>query len=180
MSSCSDDDNSITPTPEPPTLNVSVTDIQRTQIDFSVQSSGAVDYAFIVKESDPAYMPTAQELFQEGTTGMMEDGQASISTLDVEGGKQFDLYVAVRKINPYVYSEVKKLDLNTDIAYTDIVTLDRIGKTDFKYHLEMPEGATTMKHVVIKKTDYEAIKSILSMFGGVTYETYLKVFGQLF
>lgn len=178
MSSCSDDDNSITPTPEPPTLNVSVTGIQRTQIDFSVQSSGAADYAFIVKESDPAYMPSAQELFQDGTTGMMEDGQASISTLDVEGGKQFDLYVAVRKINPYVYSEVKKLDLNTDIAYTDLVTLDRIGKTDFKYHLEMPEGATTMKHVVIKKTDYEAIKSILAMFGDVTYEAYLKVFGH--
>lgn len=103
---------------------------------------------------------------------------AEVTTLDVEGGKKFDIYVAVRRINPYVYSEVKKVDLNTDLPYNDLVTLDRVGKTDFKYHVEFPEGVTSMKHVVIKKTDYEAIKNILAMFGTVTYETYLKVFGH--
>lgn len=96
-------------------------------------------------------MPTAEELFTDGTIGQFEKGVAEVTTLDVEGGKKFDIYVAVRRINPYVYSEVKKIDLNTDLPYTDLVTLERIGKTDFKYHVEFPEGVTSMKHVVIKK-----------------------------
>lgn len=79
---------------------------------------------------------------------------------------------------PYVYSEVSKIDLSTNIEYSDIVTLDRIGKTDFRYHVEYPEGARSVKHVIVKKTDYEAIKSILAMFGEVSYESYLKVFGH--
>lgn len=43
----------------------------------------------------------------------------------------------------------------------------------------MPEGVASAKYIVIKKVDYEAIKSILAMFGKVSYGTYLKVFGQL-
>ncbi len=176
--SCSDDDNATTPNMEPPTFSVKVDEVQRTQVDFSVSSPQAADYAYIVTESDASYMPTAEEIFTDGTVGQLEDGVAEVTTLDVEGGKQFDIYVAVRRINPYVYSEVKKVNLDTNLPYTDLVTLDRIGKTDFKYHVEFPEGVTYMKHVVVKKTDYEAIKSILAMFGEVTFETYLKVFGH--
>ncbi|WP_304632777.1 hypothetical protein, partial [uncultured Muribaculum sp.] len=74
---------------------------------------------------------------------------------------KFDIYVAVRRINPYVYSEVKKVDLNTDLPYNDLVTLDRVGKTDFKYHVEFPEGVTSMKHVVIKKPTTRRLKTSL-------------------
>lgn len=177
--SCSDDDNVITPpNQEPPTLSINVNDIQRTQIDFTIRSAGAADYAYVVKESGQSYDPTAEELFTDGTIGQFEDGVATVSTLDVEGGKHFDLYVATRRINPYVYSDVRKIDLSTDLPYTDLVTLDRVGTTEFKYHVELPEAATRIKHVVVKKTDYEAIKSILAMFGEVTYDTYLKVFGH--
>ena len=35
----------------------------------------------------------------------------------------------------------------------------------------MPEGVASAKHIVIKKVDYEAIKSILAMFGKVSYGT---------
>ena len=179
VASCSDDDDKvIAPNMEPPTFNITVSEVQRTQAEFSISSAEAADYAYIVAEPNESYMPTAEELFTDGTIGQFEKGVAEVTTLDVEGGKKFDIYVAVRRINPYVYSEVKKIDLNTDLPYTDLVTLERIGKTDFKYHVEFPEGVTSMKHVVIKKTDYEAIKSILAMFGTVTYETYLKVFGH--
>lgn len=179
--SCSDDDDVITaPNQEPPTLSVNVSNIQRTQVDFQVTSAGAADYAYVVVEAgqDQDFNPTAEELFTNGTIGQFENGIASVSTLDVEGGKNFVLYIATRRINPYVYSDVKKIDLSTDMPYTDLVTLDRIGTTEFKYHVEFPEGVTSMKHVVVKKTDYEAIKNILAPYGGVTYDSYLKVFGH--
>ena len=179
ITSCSDDDNNdVTPNLEPPTFSVRIDKVQRTQAEFSVLSTQASDYAYIVTESDAMEEPTAEDIFTDGNIGQIEDGVAKVTTLDVEGGKKFDVYVATRRINPYVYSEVTKVNLDTDMPYTNIVTLDRVGKTDFKYHVELPAGATTAKHVVVKKTDYEAIKSILSMFGGVTYETYLKVFGH--
>lgn len=178
MSSCNDDDKEILPEKITPTFDVSVNKIQRTQVDFSIKSDAAADYAYVIKESGSSYSPTAEELFETGTIGQFENGVATVTTLDVEGGKTFDLYVAVRSINPYVYSEVSKIDLSTNIDYSDIVTLDRIGKTDFRYHVEYPEGARSVKHVIVKKTDYEAIKSILAMFGEVSYESYLKVFGH--
>lgn len=179
MTSCGDDDNNdVIPNLEPPTFSVRLDEVQRTRAEFSVSSAQASDYAYMVTDADAIEKPTAEDIFANGTIGQLEDGVAKVTTLDVEGGKQFDIYVAVRRINPYVYSEVTKVNLDTDMPYTNLVTLDRIGKTDFKYHVELPEGVTTAKHVVIKKTDYEAIKSILAMFGGVTYETYLKVFGH--
>lgn len=178
FTSCSDDDNVITPNLDPPTFSMEINQLQRTQADFTVRSAEAADYAYIVVEDGAAEAPTAEEIFEQGTIGQLKDGVAEVKTLDVEGGKTYSMYVAVRRINPYVYSEVSKFDLNTDIAYADIVTLDRIGKTDFRYHVEFPEGATSMKHTVVKKTDYEAIKRILALFGDVTFETYLKVFGR--
>lgn len=177
VASCSDSDNEA-PAPEPPTINVSITDVQRTQADFTIQSTGAADYAYVIVESDPEYVaPTAEALFEEGTTGTLEDGTANITTYDIEGEKEYDLYVATRKINPYVYSEVEKYALNTNIAYDGIVTMNRIGQTDFTYHVEKPAGVETMKHIAVKTIDYEAIKSMLALYGEVSYELYLKVFG---
>lgn len=179
VTSCSDDDeNEVTPNFEPPTFYIHVNEVQRTEANFTVSSSKAADYAYIITEAGSVEEYTAEDIFENGTVGVLENGAAKVTTLDVEGGKKYEVYVAVRRINPYVYSEVTKFDIDTDMPYVNLVTLDRIGMTDFKYHIEFPDGATSVKHIVVKKTDYEAIKSILAMFGEVTYETYLKVFGQ--
>lgn len=178
MQSCSDDDDSqMLPDLSEPSVVVEVKDVQRTQADFVIFSSGASDYAYMVVDAESPVSPTAEEIFAKGVTGHLDGGFANVSTIEVEGGKTFDVYVATRRINPYVYSEVKKVSLNTDIEYTDIVTLDRIGITGFRYHIKYPEGATDVRHLVVKKTDYEAVKSILAIYGEVTYELYLKVFG---
>lgn len=178
MSSCSDDDT--TPTPpsqEPPKLSVQVGNTERTRIDFTITSQNAADYAYMVTEAGSDAMPTSEEIFRDGKSGLLDNGSATLSTLDVEGGKQYNLWVAVRKINPYIYSEVEKIDLNTDIPYTKLLTLNRIGCTDFTYHVDVPEGVANVKHVVVRKNDYEAVKRILASLGGVNEETYLKVFG---
>lgn len=178
MSSCSDDNT--TPTPpsqEPPSLSVQVGNTERTRIDFTIQSQNAADYAYMVAESGSDEPPTAEDIFRDGKSGLLENGSVSLSTLDVEGNKQYSLYVAVRKINPYIYSEVKKIDLSTDIPYTKLLTLNKIGRTDFTYHVQVPEGATNVKHLVVRKNDYEAVKKILAGLGEVREDLYLKVFG---
>lgn len=176
LTSCSDDDNS-TFTPTPPSLSVNVSEVQRTYVNFAIQSATGVDYAYqVVPLGQPA--PTAEEIFANGKSGILENGAATIKAIDVEGGNEYTVYAAVRKINPYVYSDVVSTEVNTDIPFTNIVTLDKVGYTDFTYHVEMPADCEKLKHVVIKKADYEGIKSILAMFGEVTYPTYLKVFGK--
>lgn len=177
VSSCNDDDSTPVPSKEPPTLSVQVSNTERTRIDFTIMSQSAADYAYIVTENGSGAAPTSEEIFRDGKTGMLDDGVASLSTLDVEGGKQYSLWVAVRKINPYIYSEVKKIDLSTDIPYTKLLTLNKIGQTDFSYHVEVPEGVTNVKHLVVRKNDYEAVVSILAGLDDVTEDVYLKVFG---
>lgn len=178
VQSCSDDDEK-TPAPVPPTATVSVKDVQRTQATFEIISNDAADYAYIVAEkSETAAVTDAEELFENGTVGYLTDGKADVTTFDIEGGKEYEIYAAVRKINPYVYSEIIRTDLNTDIPYTAIATLNKVGLTDISYHLEMPANAEQVMHVLVKEADYEAIKSLLAMFGDVSMENYLKVFGH--
>lgn len=183
MISCSDDDKEDPGQPvfDAPEFEVSVTSVERTAATFTMRSAEAADYAYVVvDDAADAVEPTVEDLFENGIVGRFADGVAEVTTLDVEGSKTYSIYVAVRRINPYVYSEVKKIALDTNLEYTDIVTLDRVGVNDFRYHLLYQEGAVAMKHVVVKKTDYEAIKNILAMFGGVSYESYLKVFGHAY
>lgn len=181
FSSCDDDntDNGPKPSTEPPAFSVAFKQVERTSVDFTIESTQAADYAYIVADKNAAPIEDAKELFDNGTTGVFENGLAQINTIDVEGGKEYMLYVATRKINPYVYSDVKAYDLSTDLPYSKILTLNRIGYTDFTYHIEMPEGAQQMKHVVVRKNDYEAVKRILAQLTEVTEISYLEVFGLL-
>ncbi len=178
MCSCSDDENNTPPAIASPSLEVNIDNVSRTSVNFTIQSSDAVDYAYIITEKDPQEEITAEYLFNEGTFGLFENDKVSISNIDIEGGKEYTLYTAVRKINPYVYSEIIETEISTNLAYTDVVTLEKIGTTDFAYHVEMPANASKMKHIVIKKADYIAIKGILATLGAISYPLYLKVFGH--
>lgn len=160
-----------------PEAQVTVNSLERTAVQFTISSADATDYAYTILETGKAAPATAEELFENGTTGMLENGKAQVTGLDIEGDKEYTLYVAVRKINPYLYSKVYAVNLNTDIPFTKLLTMQRIGLTDFAYHVEKPETATKVKHIAVKKSDYEAIKGILAIYGGVDFPTYLKVFG---
>ncbi|MDE6384043.1 MAG: hypothetical protein K2K79_06830 [Paramuribaculum sp.] len=175
--SCSDDDNSKTKTYEQPTHRVTVDALQRTAATFTIEAPQAADYAYVVQEKDEAPVTDAEELFKTGTVGLLEEGKASVTTHDIEGAKEYVVYSAVRRINPYVYSDVVATDLSTDLPYTDIVTLDKVGLTDVAYHIEMPDGATKVKHILVKKADYIAIKNIIGSLGEINEQLYLKVFG---
>lgn len=177
VASCSDDDKTLSVSYEPPAHNVTLTDRQRTQATFTIESPQATDYAYIVAEKSEEPITDAEEIFKNGTVGMLEDGTATTTTFDIEGAKDYVIYTAVRRINPYVYSEVTATDLSTDIPYTDLVTLDKVGFTDVAYHIEKPEGAQKIKHIVVKEADYLAIKKIIGQLGEINEQLYLKVFG---
>ncbi len=165
--------------PEPPvapTASVKVDEISRTSVTFTITSEDAQDYVYAIVENGTA-PASAEELFQTGESGMFENKKVTITEENLEGSKEYTLYVAVRKINPYVYSELYTENLSTDIEYTEMLTIDKIGYTDYTYHVEVPDGAT-VKHISIKRLDYEAIKAIIGDYGDVTYGMYLATFGH--
>ncbi len=174
---CSDDDKPEAPV-EAPTFNVTVKNLERTSVDFAIESAQAADYAYVITEKDGKEFTDPEEVFEEGSSGMLEDGHILVNTIEMEGGKEYKLYVATRKINPYVYSDVKVVDLNTSIPYDRMLTLDKIGYTDFKYHIEKPADVERVMHLVVRKNDYEGVKKILESFGEVTEEGYLEAFGH--
>ena len=175
LSSCSDDNGS--EILGAPTAALEVTSVQRSSVEFTISSPDGADYAYVVTEKGASAPESAEAIFSEGTSGMLENGTVKVNSPEVEGGKEYVIYAAVRKINPYVYSDVISADVNTNLPYSDILTLDKIGFTDFAYHVEKPEAVTKMKHLVVRKTDYEAIKSILGGLAEVTPELYLETFG---
>ena len=177
FASCGDDDTPVVPTPEPPEFTVKIVETNRTSVDFTITSEKAADYAYMIAEEGSNEITSAEDLFEKGTTGILENGKADVNSKDIEGNKNYELYVATRSINPYVYSEVSVLPLSTDIPYTKLLTLNKVGTTDFSYHIEVPEGCT-IKHLVVRKNDYEGVKSILGGLAEVTADIYLKVFGN--
>ncbi len=175
LSSCSDDNGS--EILDAPSVDIKVTSVQRSSVEFTISSPDGADYAYIITEKGASAPESAEAIFSEGTSGMLENGTVKINAPEVEGGKEYVVYAAARKINPYIYSDVITADVNTNLPYSDIVTLDKIGFTDFAYHVEKPEAVTKMKHLVVRKADYEAIKSILGGLAEVTPELYLETFG---
>ncbi len=162
--------------PTVPTASVVVDEITRTSVTFTITSEDAQDFVYAIIENGTS-ITSSQELFETGKSGMFEGKNVTITENNLEGNKEYTLYVAVRKINPYVYSEIYTQDLSTNIAYTQMLTIDKIGYTDYTYHVEVPEGAT-VKHISVKKLDYEAIKAIIGDYGNVTYSMYLATFGH--
>lgn len=177
--SCDDDK---TPEPEPitpPTYSVEVQDIQRTQATFTITSTEATDYAYAICEKEDEPVTDAESLFETGTTGMLEEGKATITTTDIEGAKEYVIYSAVRRINPFIYSEVKVTPLSTDIEYTELVTLNKVGTRTVDYHVEYPEGAVKVKHLVVKRADYEDVKRLIGSLGEINERLYLETFGHV-
>ncbi len=176
--SCSDDNNE-PDSPVPPTADVDVTEVQRASVSFTIKSSDATDFAYIIAEHDADAPASAEVIFETGTTGILENGSVAVVSNEVEGGKSYVVYAAVRKINPYVYSEISITDFNTDIPYTSMITLNRVGINDFAFHIEKPQGAEKLKELVVRKNDYEAVKAILGALADVTPEMYLDTFGNI-
>ncbi len=160
-----------------PTASVTVDEISRTSVTFTITSADAQDYAYSIVEKG-SEAATAEELFQTGENGMFESGKVIVTREDLEGDKEYTLCYAVRKINPLVYSELYTTDLSTAIPYTEMLTLDKVGYTDYTYHVEVPEGAN-VKHISIKRLDFEAIQAIIGDYGDVTYSMYLATFGHV-
>ena len=176
--SCSDDDDKSLPgSYEAPSHKVTVENVQRTQTTFTIEAPQASDYAYIIAEKGETPVTDAEELFKSGTVGQLEDGKVSATSYDSEGAKDYVVYTAVRRINPYVYSEVIATDLSTNIPYTDLITLDKVGLTDVSYHIEMPEGATRVRHLIEKEADFMAIKNIVGSLGEINEMLFCKVFG---
>lgn len=175
LASCSDD-GTTPPPPEKPDVNVSIDNLSRTELTFTVSSQTGSDYAYAILPKG-AFYTTAEAVFRHGEFAMMSQGTATINNLDFEGGKEYTLFVATRKINPYVYSELYTKEISTNLPYTEMMTLEKVGLTSITYHVEVPEGKE-MKHIIVKKDDYEAIKNILAMYGEVSHATYAETFGH--
>ena len=59
---------------------------------------------------------------------------------DLVGDTEYNLYVAVRNINPLVYSDLASEVIDTHVPYTEMITLESVGLTSFSYHIMKPEG----------------------------------------
>lgn len=175
--SCDDDK-----TPEPiipPTHSVEIVDVQRTQATFTITSTDAADYAYVIKEKDDEPVTSAEELFETGTTGEFVDGKAEVNATDFEGDNQYVIYTAVRRINPYIYSNVEVTALSTDIPYTELVTLNKVGTRTIDYHVEYPaEGADKVKHLVVSKAVYDDVVRLIGGLGEINERLYLETFGH--
>lgn len=170
-------ENPIEPsTPTPPDVRVKITSLTRTEVAFTIESY-ASDYVYAILPKGET--PTdAKAFFKEGKCGYLEKAKATVVSTDIEGGQEYQLVVATRQINPYNYSEITVVDLSTNLPYTSPLTIEKVGETCFGYHVEMPASAKKMKHVAVKKVDFEAIKAMLQQYGNITLASYLKVFGH--
>lgn len=160
-----------------PKVEIKVKELSRTEVTFTIKSIGASDYVYLLAKAGDA-PADAETFFKNGKIGYLEDGTATITSKDLEGSQEYVLYAATRAINPYTYSEIAKIDLSTSLPYTSTITMERIGQTDFSYHIEMPKGVTKLKQMAVKKNDFEAVRAMLQAYGTVTLATYLKVFGH--
>ena len=95
------------------------------------------------------------------TSTSCRSGTATINNLDFEGGKEYTLFVATRKINPYVYSELYTKEISTNLPYTEMVTLEKVGLTSITYHVEVPEGKE-MKHIIVKKVRWRRSGAVIA------------------
>ena len=180
--SCSNE-NSLEIDTIPPSVGVEVSNITRTSADISISTDNAADYAYYIARNDEQLQfLTSEELFKYGKAEYFESKTATIHLDDFTGGAIYTVYVATRKINPYVYSKLTSVIINTDISYSDVITMEHIGLTDFTYHIQVPAEASgnIFKHIAVSKNDYEAIKKISedSGLGTMTYGKYVGAFGH--
>lgn len=156
-----------------PVASVELGELTRTSVTFTIKSDSPGDYAWKIVPASES-VSDAESLFQTGKTGMFGSTRSeSVTYNELEGGNQYKLYVAVRKINPYVYSELVSEDLVTEQAYTDMITLEKVTTTAVSYHIEMPEDAVAYRHMLMDYNDYLYFQALV----GVTHNSYLSSFG---
>lgn len=167
-----------TPAPEPeptaPVASITVSDLSRTSITFKISSDAPGDYAWAIVPAGQT-IETAEDLFgPDYNNGMFDDSNiATVTYNQLEGNKEYTLYYAVRKINPYVYSEIKSEEVSTVSGYESMITLEKATPTAVSYHIEMPEGAEAYRHMIVDYNDYLYFKALV----GVTHDSYLSAFG---
>lgn len=160
-------------TPAAPVASVEVVSLDRTTVSFKIKSDSDGDYAWQIVPADET-IESAEALFESGKTGMFGSTRtADITYTELEGGHTYNIFVAVRKINPYVYSELKCEEVSTEFEYEDMITLEKVTPTQISYHIEKPEDAEFYKHMIVDYNDYLYFQALV----GVTYDSYVSAFG---
>lgn len=174
LQGCSDDEGGNDGKNPPPTINVEVGDVTRTTASFTITTNGAADYAYAVLPASET-IADAEALFENGTVAMFEGAKkAEVKIEDLSGDTEYKLYAAARNLNPFLYSELVSESIDTHVAYTDMITLERVKTTSFAYHIMKPEGVVKYKHVCLSKSDYDFI---INLAGG-TPASYVSAFGK--
>ena len=157
-----------------PVASVEVGELTRTSVTFTIKSDSPGDFAWKIVPASES-VSDAESLFKTGKTDMFNSSKSeSVTYNELEGGNKYKLYVAVRKINPYVYSELLSEDLVTEQAYTDMITLEKVTTTAVSYHIEMPEDAVAYRHMLVDYNDFVYIQALV----GATHSSYLSAFGH--
>ena len=156
-----------------PAASVKIDALDRTSVTFTISSDSPGDYAWTIVPSS-SQIKDAEELFSAGQSGMFGASQEiEITHNELEGGNEYTLYYAVRKINPFVYSELYSEVLSTDFPYEDMITLEKVTPNAISYHIEKPEGAKAYRHMIVDYNDFLYFKALV----GVTHDSYLSAFG---
>ena len=159
--------------PTAPVAAVELGELTRTSVSFTIKSDSPGDYAWKIVPSSET-VSDAESLFQNGKTGMFgSSNSVELTYNELEGGKEYKLYAAVRKINPYVYSELVVEDLITEKAYTEMITLEKVTTNAISYHIEKPEDAPAYRHMIMDYNDFLYFQALV----GVTHSSYLSAFG---
>lgn len=167
-----------TPEPEPepiaPVASITVSDLSRTSITFKIASDAPGDYAWAIVPAGQT-IEKAEDLFGPSYNNGMFDNTniATVTYNELEGNKEYTLYYAVRKINPYVYSDIKAEDISTVFGYENMITLEKATTNAISYHIEMPEDAKAYRHMIVDYNDYLYFQALV----GVTHDSYLSAFG---
>lgn len=167
-----------TPQEEPqgpiaPVATLEVNELDRTSVTFTIASDSPGDYAWAIVPST-TQITKVEDLFTLGYSGMFGSSQQTeITYNELEGGNEYSLYFAVRKINPFVYSELRCESLSTDFPYEDMITLEKVTTNSVAYHIEKPEGAKAYRHMIVDYNDFLYFQALI----GVTHDTYLSAFG---
>lgn len=157
-----------------PLVAVEMGEVTRTSVSFTIKSDSPGDYAWTILPTEEV-VESAEALFESGTTGMFEStGIQEVTYTSLEGGKTYRLYAAVRKINPYVYSELSETEISTEFVYEDVITMEKITTNAISYHIEMPQDGTVYKHLIVDYNDYLFFHNLV----GATYASYLSAFGH--
>lgn len=124
----------------PPTVDVSVDEVNRTTASFTINTNNASDYAYAVLPATET-IADAEALFERGPVRYFEgEKTVKVDLNDLAGDTEYNLYVAVRNINPFVYSDLASEVIDTHVPYTEMITLESVGLTSFSYHIMKPEG----------------------------------------